>query len=740
MDSLTTHPSTAQQATAFTSPASLSFPGGAGDLTPPSEKDGYALANGKSGKTNGADGPVHGGNATSNGTGVTPTTPAATPGAGQGVSGIVPTLQNIVATVNLDCRLDLKTIALHARNAEYNPKRFAAVIMRIREPKTTALIFASGKMVVTGAKSEDDSKLASRKYARIIQKLGFNAKFTDFKIQNIVGSCDIKFPIRLEGLASRHHNFSSYEPELFPGLIYRMYKPKIVLLIFVSGKIVLTGAKVREEIYQAFETIYPVLSVSTAVAILSSSLYADTHLTIVDPELTDLEHIHNDEAFQYTPSPHTASIDSSRIIRPDYANGAYCKLANQAQEAWRSGYGGKGVYHESGLAVVAGKKGSQYVEAACRNVEDPTRRTEDQMKEPTTVAKLNSPQDIRAILGLPPHHSPRSAHPESEQLGTTGYINRSSGWANAEGAMRHEMRRILKHRRNPSRITFRRARVDRFLFRRTDDESKPSVSGVHLTDSSSLSADLTVVATGAWTPSLLVLTGQVRSTAQCLAYIPLTKSEADSLSAMPVLLNLSTGYFVIPPALNTASPSASSTLCSSTSTGEVYSHHLKVAGHCHGYLSPAPVTVVTPSSTVHLHPSIPSSSPVPPPALRGLRAFQSSIFPPSSPLSSRPFSSSRLCHYTDTPTGDFLITYHPEYENLFLCTGGSGHGFKFLPVLGNEVLKIMERRGGEWQRLWGWKDKHVGEWKGDGSRGGEMGELLEDAMKEGGERESKSKL
>jgi transcription initiation factor TFIID TATA-box-binding protein len=131
--------------------------------------------------------------------------------------------------------------------------------MRIREPKTTALIFASGKMVVTGAKSEDDSKLASRKYARIIQKLGFNAKFTDFKIQNIVGSCDIKFPIRLEGLASKHHNFSSYEPELFPGLIYRMMKPKIVLLIFVSGKIVLTGAKVREEIYQAFELIYPVL-------------------------------------------------------------------------------------------------------------------------------------------------------------------------------------------------------------------------------------------------------------------------------------------------------------------------------------------------------------------------------------------------------------------------------------------------------------------------------------------------
>ncbi|KAJ9084393.1 TATA-binding protein (TBP) [Entomophthora muscae] len=194
-----------------------------------------------------------------------PPTPAnvavATPAAEQGgPTGMLPTLQNIVATVNLDCRLDLKTIALHARNAEYNPKRFAAVIMRIREPKTTALIFSSGKMVVTGAKSEDDSRLASRKYARIVQKLGFQAKFTDFKIQNIVGSCDVKFPIRLEGLAYGHGHFSSYEPELFPGLIYRMVKPKIVLLIFVSGKIVLTGAKVREEIYQAFQSIYPVLT------------------------------------------------------------------------------------------------------------------------------------------------------------------------------------------------------------------------------------------------------------------------------------------------------------------------------------------------------------------------------------------------------------------------------------------------------------------------------------------------
>uniref|UniRef100_H3C315 TATA box binding protein n=1 Tax=Tetraodon nigroviridis TaxID=99883 RepID=H3C315_TETNG len=184
---------------------------------------------------------------------ITPATPASES------SGIVPQLQNIVSTVNLGCKLDLKTIALRARNAEYNPKRFAAVIMRIREPRTTALIFSSGKMVCTGAKSEEQSRLAARKYARVVQKLGFPAKFLDFKIQNMVGSCDVRFPIRLEGLVLTHQQFSSYEPELFPGLIYRMIKPRIVLLIFVSGKVVLTGAKVRAEIYEAFENIYPIL-------------------------------------------------------------------------------------------------------------------------------------------------------------------------------------------------------------------------------------------------------------------------------------------------------------------------------------------------------------------------------------------------------------------------------------------------------------------------------------------------
>ncbi|KAG3091368.1 hypothetical protein PI124_g16806 [Phytophthora idaei] len=168
-------------------------------------------------------------------------------------------IMNVVGTVDLKTPLDLKMIALHARNAEYNPKRFSAVIMRLRDPKTTALIFGSGKIVITGGTSEESCRLAARKFTRVIQKLNFPAKFTEFKVRNVMGTCDIRFPIRLEGLLNDHARFSSYEPELFPGLIYKLVEPKLTLLIFVSGKIVLCGARDSNHLHQAIDKMYPVL-------------------------------------------------------------------------------------------------------------------------------------------------------------------------------------------------------------------------------------------------------------------------------------------------------------------------------------------------------------------------------------------------------------------------------------------------------------------------------------------------
>ena len=175
----------------------------------------------------------------------------------------LPTLQNIVSTAKLGCELDLYKIGLEGKNVEYKPKRFAAAIMRIREPKTTALIFRSGKMVCTGAKSEQDSHTAAKNYARQLKKIDNpSIHLTDFTVQNIVGSHDVGFRIKLESLhlKSSDHKFDCrYDPELFPGLIFRMTDPKVVLLIFASGKIVLTGAKTREQIYEAYGKILPVL-------------------------------------------------------------------------------------------------------------------------------------------------------------------------------------------------------------------------------------------------------------------------------------------------------------------------------------------------------------------------------------------------------------------------------------------------------------------------------------------------
>lgn len=174
-------------------------------------------------------------------------------------TGIRPKVQNIVSMFNLGTKLDLKHIGLHAKNAEYNPKRFAAVIMRIRDPKTTALIFESGKVVVTGAENEPEAKRGAKKFAKIIVKLNYPAKFRDFKVQNIVGSTAINFQVKLEPMAAENAIFSRYEPEIFPGLIFRMENPKVVLLIFVSGKIVFTGARSEDDLFKAFEKIYPLL-------------------------------------------------------------------------------------------------------------------------------------------------------------------------------------------------------------------------------------------------------------------------------------------------------------------------------------------------------------------------------------------------------------------------------------------------------------------------------------------------
>ena len=103
----------------------------------------------------------------------------------------------MVSTADLKCQLDLRKIALEGRNVEYNSIRFSSATMRIKEPKASASIFSSGIIVCKGAKSEEISKYATRKFAKEIRKIGFAVKVFEFKIVNIAGSCNLGFPINL---------------------------------------------------------------------------------------------------------------------------------------------------------------------------------------------------------------------------------------------------------------------------------------------------------------------------------------------------------------------------------------------------------------------------------------------------------------------------------------------------------------------------------------------------------------
>ena len=166
---------------------------------------------------------------------------------------------NVVATTSLDQKIDLLAIHKVFRNIEYRPKRFPGLVSRLKRPKTATLIFSTGKMVCTGAKSEKLARSAVRKVVRELKKQDvIILKNPEIVVQNIVASANLQGRIDLETAADVLDNVM-YEPEQFPGLIYRMSDPKTVILLFSSGKLVCTGAKSEDMVYEAVGKVYGVL-------------------------------------------------------------------------------------------------------------------------------------------------------------------------------------------------------------------------------------------------------------------------------------------------------------------------------------------------------------------------------------------------------------------------------------------------------------------------------------------------
>ncbi len=166
---------------------------------------------------------------------------------------------NVVASATIDQRLDLKDVQKKFPDVEWNPEQFPGAVFRLKNPKTATLLFSTGKMVCTGAKSEE---LARKAVKTVVQKLRKGKikikKEATVKIQNIVASINLGGRVHLEE-AARTLPRSMYEPEQFPGLIYRMLHPKTVILIFSSGKLVCTGGKTEKDVYRAVNSLHRML-------------------------------------------------------------------------------------------------------------------------------------------------------------------------------------------------------------------------------------------------------------------------------------------------------------------------------------------------------------------------------------------------------------------------------------------------------------------------------------------------
>ncbi len=168
-------------------------------------------------------------------------------------------IENVVASASVDQKMDLNNIVKNFPDVEYHPDQFPGLVFRLKVPKTATLIFTSGKMVCTGAKSEEMSRKAVKTVVKNLRKGGIKVKKeATVTIQNIVASINLGGKIHLEQ-AARTLPRSMYEPEQFPGLIHRMLDPKTVILLFSSGKLVCTGAKMEEDVYRSVHNLHSLL-------------------------------------------------------------------------------------------------------------------------------------------------------------------------------------------------------------------------------------------------------------------------------------------------------------------------------------------------------------------------------------------------------------------------------------------------------------------------------------------------
>lgn len=354
-----------------------------------------------------------------------------------------------------------------------------------------------------------------------------------------------------------------------------------------------------------------------------------------------------------------SSVDISRVIRVDYADPLYSQMAREAQEKWSSDY--KEHYYQSGFVMLSEKPGHPYLE---------------KMKEinetlGTRLAEFDDANDVRQQY--------REFQVRAD--GLKAYVNQKGGWANAENAVRQLSTECSLA--GVSFVTGSRGRVHSLRYKGA------RVVGANTAQGEPLLADQVILATGAWTNQLVALEHATSASGQPVGFIQLTEQEAVKLRKMPVVINLSTGVFVFPPTPDT--------------------NILKVARHCYGFATEVPAAG---SQRLVSSPKLESNgiekSYIPDDAETALRDGLRQLCPD---FAQHEWLNRRLCWYSDTPEGDFVIDYHPAVEGLFFATGGAGQSvrllhleassltstsaFKFMPILGRYIADCFENKASQ---------------------------------------------
>ncbi|KZO90340.1 FAD dependent oxidoreductase [Calocera viscosa TUFC12733] len=340
-----------------------------------------------------------------------------------------------------------------------------------------------------------------------------------------------------------------------------------------------------------------------------------------------------------------ASTDLNKIVRSDYSDMFYARLATEAIAEWRKPEW-KGTYHESGVVVLGDDSATgAYSDASFENCRELGCRV-----EPLT--------DGSAIAGIFP-----SGIVTGHIKSTNVYINRDGGWAAASEAVEV----VAENVRALGGTIINDAKVKTL---HKDESGK--VDGVILGSGKVMTADLVVAASGSWTPSLLPEYGAAQrmiATGQSVATIQLTANEAERYRTTPVVLDFASGWYGFPPNKDNV---------------------MKVAVHHAGYTNPQESSIpgIAPISTPRT--AVDGGTPgtaIAKAMVLELRQKLKEIYPE---LGNKPFNYTRMCWYTDTPDSDWIFDFHPEHPKLLFATGGSGHAFKFLPILGLFALGRLE--------------------------------------------------